>query len=299
MWVYTGPRGPSWSSVFGSLHVHLTKYFVPASAFELAYWQLFQRLGSKHLFPLDEQDRLNLTLGPHGSYWIITKDGPLSHNLPRDLAAEIRAAGAPPCHVALGFDQTWICLWSDHSFSWNLRDRYPSLGAKLQEYTKTKDTVALVALNPYDDSGSWFMVDCDGLIFYHLKTQTGQDLDEIHRLTVAYMQQQAKRTGLPMTNTSTRGNGKVMKSVISPLTTLDQPAHLGLRRLLPFSHQFQDVKRYVPYRLRQPDVVASVTVGLSTAISCNIFGLRAQRALTAGAIAGMITFGSVSRNGFQ
>ncbi|KAJ4390730.1 hypothetical protein N0V93_004328 [Gnomoniopsis smithogilvyi] len=269
----------------------------PASAFELAYWQLTQKFGTQHLFPLDDQSRANFTLGPRGSYFVVTRDGPHWHNLPEDLAAEIETAKRTPFHVALGVDQTWVCIWEDHTFSWNLRNKYSGLAAKLQAYANIKDTVALVALAPYDDRNSWIMVDCDGVILYSINGPTNQELHQIHSLTVRYMQGQARRTGQTISNMHTWGRGNSAKKEITPYTNFDKPEPLLLRRLLPFSQQLQEMKRHVPYRLRQQDVVVSTAVGCSMAIYCRIFGVKARPALAAGALAGLVTFGAVSQNG--
>lgn len=264
------------------------------SAYELAFFQVFHRLS----FP-DNQERaqINLTLGPHGSYFTMaTRKGLLWRNLPQDLADEIEASeiGAP-CHVALGYNQTWVCLWQDHTFSWNLKDKSPNLSAKLQKYKDVKNTIALVALSPYQDSGAWVLVDCDGFIdhsFINMNMSESVSAG-IQQMAVDYMQRRVRKTGISIHNKWSWGDREV-KSVIGPNTPLDVRPLFGIRRLYPLTQHFHSARARLPQRLRRPDAVTSASVGLCTALTCSSFGLKLGPALGAGAVAGMVTFAIIT-----
>jgi hypothetical protein len=283
-----------------------------ASLFEVSYKTLFQKISSAHSTSLNDLSHINLTLGPHGSYFTRTKHGALWRDLPPDLEEEIaqkQKNGVSPRQVALGRRNSYVCIWSDDRWSYHLRgggDGFADLIAKFEHYERTGERVAFVALDPFE-TDSWFVVDCDGVISSSWRGMKNENVDRIHALSMAYMQRRARKTGLTFTNKLTRGDrlrsfftgarsGRETQFVeITPHTTFDQqPSLLRSRLMDPLNNIRAAAAGVGPRgRWRQP-VFAAGVIGLSTGAICKYYGLPLGPAVLSGVTAGLFTAGYIA-----
>jgi hypothetical protein len=271
-----------------------------ASAFELAYKKLFEKISSNHSSSLKDLSCINLTLGPNGSYFTRTKDAALWRDLPPDLEKEIEVEqnkGVSPRQVALGRNNSYVCLWSNDRWSYRLAGNFKDLIAKFNYYKKTDEKIAFVALDPYE-TDSWFLVDWDGVVSMSFRNMRYDNIDRIQEIALGYMQRRARKTGQTFTNQFTRGSnlkhlftnrlsaneGQIL--TITPDSNYDVPApSLKMRLLDPLSN-IRSATSTQP-KWRQPFMAAGA-VGLSTGAICRCYGLP----LASAAISGVITAGA-------
>lgn len=182
--------------------------------------------------------------------------------------------------------------------SYNLGAHYPDLADALNARIITNAEIAFIALNPYDDD-SWFMVDCDGFCAWSFKNMKQDQIDEIRRLTLSYMQRRSRRTGCSYTNIWTSRN-RTESIKVTPETTYDEPRKSMFQR----AQKFAEGGLQMSYRnsiglqrglIKRPDVVAGFAAGVSTTTFCRAFGTKWATALNVGAAASAITFTIVSK----
>ncbi|KAK6863722.1 hypothetical protein PG995_000250 [Apiospora arundinis] len=195
----------------------------PNSAFQLAYKKLWDAASARDV------DQLNITFGPHGSYYCVTKGEPIWRDIPATLQTTIAQESSPnkrPRQVALGVHDTWICLWSDFSHSYDLGSHYPLLAAKLDGNNNNTDDsrIAFVALNPWQ-ADSWLLTDCEGLITWENAPAAGADnrakVEDVRILARDYMQRRARRTGATFTTSFSYDGREPLVTHITPQTRHD------------------------------------------------------------------------------
>ncbi|TVY56722.1 hypothetical protein LSUE1_G009783 [Lachnellula suecica] len=269
-----------------------------ATAYELVYCRVFNKISEEHSSSVKSLSHLNLTFGPFGAYFCVHKDGFFSRDIPESLVFKLESVKVKPRQVALGRGQAWVALWTDGTFSYNLGTNYPDLAERLHERFTTKAEIAFIALNPYDDD-SWFMVDCNGFCSWSFKNMTKDQVSEISRVTLGYLQRRSRRTGESFTNVRTVGN-KSISTQVTPETSFDDPAKSFVQRALKFGDmQFNIGLQYrtrLPQELiRRPDVIAGFATGVSTTVFSRALGIKTKSALTIGIVAGTVTFAVVSK----
>jgi hypothetical protein len=200
--------------------------------------------------------------------------------------------------VALGPGKALVPLRTDGTFSYNLGAHYPDLADALNERIRAKAKIAFIALNPYDDD-SWFMVDCNGFCSWNFKNMKQDQVDEIRRLTLSYIQRRSRRTGYPYTNVWTSGK-KTVSTRVTPETSYDEPTKSMFQRAQKFA-DFSIQTGYensigLPRGLKRPDMVAGYAAGVSTTMLFRALGLKLGSALNLGVAASAITFTVVSRS---
>lgn len=236
---------------------------------------------------------VNLTFGPQGSYFCTLKDGGYFYrDIPSTLVSKIESASSRPRQVALGRHSAWVVIWEDNTFSYDLGAHYPDLVQMLKQYEK----IAFVALNPYDDD-SHFLVNCDGQTSFTFEGLTNEQAETIREHTLGYLQRRSRRLGKEFNRTQTR-EGIETKIKITPQTNWDQPATAISQPAKYLSEVRNNLgvenRLRVPQRIRETDVVAGCTAGISTALMSKLYGLRVGKALNVGLTAGAFTFAAVA-----
>jgi hypothetical protein len=180
-----------------------------ASAWDLVDQRLWTRIWNKNTASLEDLRHINLTLGPGGSYFTTTKDGPVYRDIPTKLHEQIETAkDRRPRQVALGRHESFVCLWDDDTISYSVNLAYSGLAQKLQDYMDSNGKPpAFVALNPYD-TDSWFLADASGQCAWSLHGMTKSAIDSIRDTALAYLQRRAREDGTSFVERSETGAAK-------------------------------------------------------------------------------------------
>lgn len=99
----------------------------------------------------------------------------------------------------LGQGNAWIVLWKDGVFSYNLGANYPDLADAWKKSVREESEIVFVTLNPYNDDW-WFMVDRNRVRLWNFKDMKEDQMDEVKRVTLGYIQRRCRRTGTMYTN---------------------------------------------------------------------------------------------------
>ncbi|KAK8021703.1 hypothetical protein PG990_006841 [Apiospora arundinis] len=267
----------------------------PDSAFQLAYKRLWDAASARDV------DHLNITFGPHGSYYCVTKGEPIWRDIPATLQTTIAQESSPtkrPRQVALGVHDTWICLWSDYSHSFDLGSHYQLLATKLDGNNNTDDSrIAFVALNPWQ-ADSWLLADCGGLITWE-NAPAGADnrakVEDVRILARDYMQRRARRTGATFTTSFSYDGREPQVTQITPQTRHDDALSYD-----SMSSRLQLLRdRIPPPLLRADHALAGGAVVASTAMVCRLAGARVGTALNVGMMTGCVFAGGYLNGYFK
>lgn len=139
----------------------------------------------------DVRRKLSFAVGPGGSWFARRGEQVSYHRLPDDFVTKIKereAMGSYPYQVALGMHGSYVVVWSDDTWSWNLNG-YSGLARHLE----LADGINTIVLSPLD-CREWFLVNESGHVLWALYGDTGQ-LYLIEKDAQAYMQREARRTG--------------------------------------------------------------------------------------------------------
>jgi hypothetical protein len=253
----------------------------------------------------------SLTFGPGGSFFArvnyITYYAFLPSSLKSQIESRKRAAEETEStrvfalQVALGVGGTWVALWSDKSYSWDLGNQYDELHQKLNAVTEERDKPVFVALSPYK-SDDYFVVDRDGLIGYRVSNLDQSSSACLDNMTNRYMQLRARKDGIMYKNRFTVRN--VMKSyVIGPETNFPtELSEMKKHKNIADTSQESIMQSFLNNRaetwrriqlanMRRRDLMPIATAGLMTATACSYAGLpkRITISATVGAVAGTST----------
>lgn len=265
------------------------------SAFQLAYKKLWDTASA------GDAARLNITFGPHGSYYCVTKGEPIWRDTPAGLQAAIAKQSSPtkkPRQVALGIHDTWICLWSDYSHSYHLGSHYPLLAAQLDQTKNTSDEsagesdrIAFVALNPWQ-ADAWLMVDCKGMVTWEnapAGSNNRAGVENVRTLARDYMQRRARRTGATFTTSFSYGDREALAMNITPHTRHDDGS---LPVAASVSNRLRLLRDIIPPPLLSTTyaINGGAVVG-STAVVCRLAGFKLGKAVSTGFMAGCVYTG--------
>ncbi|KAK5125980.1 hypothetical protein LTR85_011335 [Meristemomyces frigidus] len=173
----------------------------------------------------DVRRMVSFSIGPGGS-WFARRGKQVAHNgLPADLLMKIKereVQGAYPHQVALGMYSSYVVVWSDDTWSWDLNG-YGSLA----QYLKDEESIDTIVLSPFDCT-EFFLVQESGRVMWSLNGDHVQ-LGLIMRDAQGYMQREARREQKTIT---THVNGKSV--IITPDTHFgESPAvSFGVSRIL-------------------------------------------------------------------
>ncbi|KAK8127093.1 uncharacterized protein PG998_002852 [Apiospora kogelbergensis] len=248
----------------------------PDSAFQLAYKKLWDTASA------GDAARLNITFGPHGSYYCLSSPPPTKK----------------PRQVALGIHDTWICLWSDYSHSYHLGSHYPLLAAQLDQTKNTSDEsagesdrIAFVALNPWQ-ADAWLMVDCKGMVTWEnapAGSNNRAGVENVRTLARDYMQRRARRTGATFTTSFSYGDREALAMNITPHTRHDDGS---LPVAASVSNRLRLLRDIIPPPLLSTTyaINGGAVVG-STAVVCRLAGFKLGKAVSTGFMAGCVYTG--------
>lgn len=263
--------------------------------------RLFDKISAKYGGSLAGLQKINLVLGPKGSYFTTTKDGPLYRDIPTQLDGKIKSQALlniKPRQVSLGQHESYICLWDNSTISYSLNLSYPGLAEKMQKYIDEQwKPPAFVAMNPYD-AYSWFLVDADGQCAWHLQNMDKSAIKRIRKAALNYLQRRAREDGTSFTETTTF-NGKETSLNVTPLTNFDEPYALNLTRMA--EHLPEPISRFATM-VREPllsekgkrNAVVFGCASVNIAVACRIRGMDLRSSLIAGGVAGAATLAGYS-----
>ncbi|RDI87603.1 hypothetical protein Vi05172_g2196 [Venturia inaequalis] len=274
-WTYTGLTGLAW---------------------DLMDSRLFNKISAKHAASLEDLQRINLVLGPKGSYFTTTKDGPVYRDIPTQLHEKIRSQAlidVKPRQVSLGQHDSYICLWDDSTISYSLNLSYTGLAEKMQEYIDKKlIPPAYVAMNPYD-SYSWFLVGADGQCAWQLQNMDASAIKGIQKAALNYLQRRAREDGSSFTETMSF-NGKETSWRVTPQTNLDKSYAMnrtGLAEKLPepVSQLVAIVRTPLVGERGRRNAIVFGCASVNIALACKTRGMEWRSSLLAGGFAGAAT----------
>lgn len=262
--------------------------------------RLFDKISSRYGGSLRDLRHINLTIGPRGSYFTTTKDGPVYRDIPSQLYDRIKSQALKnvhPSHVSLGQHDSYICLWDDSTISYSVNLSYTGLAEKIQEYIDNDSRPPeFVAMNPYDNY-SWFLVNPNGTCDWQLKSMETSAVENIREATLSYLQRRARADGSSFTNTTTL-NGKETTLHVTPTTNFDGP--LGSLSSPVMDRLPEPISRIL-IKLREPlsdgrgkrNAVVFGLAGLNIGIACRDRGMRWRTKLLAGSVGGIVALGAL------
>lgn len=257
-------------------------------------------MSAKNTASLEDLQKINLTLGPKGSYFTTTKDGPVYRDIPTQLHEKIQSEAVKavkPRQVSLGQHDSYICLWDDETISYSLNLAYTGLASKIQEYIDNDSKPPVfVAMNPYDNN-SWFLVGEDGQCAWHLENMENGAIEDIQETVLNYLQRRAREDGTSFTETTTL-NGTESSLHVTPLTNFDKSSGVlssPIMKALP-----QPMSKLL-MKLREPIVDGrgkrnGVVFGLASfnlGIACRNRGVSWRTTIFAGGAAGIVTLAAL------
>ncbi|KUJ18907.1 uncharacterized protein LY89DRAFT_667957 [Mollisia scopiformis] len=286
------------ANLLGSFRAGRWDPYCCPTAYELVYNRVYRRIFEEYSSSVEALSHVNVTFGPLGAYFCTVKDGLFYRDIPPSLVSKLEAVEVEPRQVALGRGNAWVAIWKDGTFSYNLGAHYSDLADALNERFNENAEIAFIALNPYDND-SWFMVDCNGFCSWNFKNMKRDQIAEIRKRTLSYLQRRSRRTGTSYTSVATTGT-KTVSIKVTPETSYDEPAKSLLQRaqrLADFRIQTGNGHSIgLPQALKRPAVAAGCVAGVSTTVLGRAFGLRLGSALNLGVAAGAIACTVVSQN---
>lgn len=278
-WTYTGLTGLAW---------------------DLMDSRLFYKISSRYGASLEDLRHINLTLGPKGSYFTTTKDGPVYRDIPTSLHEKIKSQAledVKPRQVSLGQHDSYICLWSDNTISYSVNLSYTGLAEKMQKYIDNDSKPPVfIAMNPYDNY-SWFLVDANGQCAWQFKSMEISAIKNIQEVVLGYLQRRARSDGSSFTETTTL-NGKEMSFLVTPETKFDEPS-----KILDFliMKRFPEPVSKILMKLREPlidgrrkrNATVFVLVGFNIGIACRSRGMRWRTTLLVSSVGGIVALGAL------
>ncbi|TLD31807.1 hypothetical protein E2P81_ATG07297 [Venturia nashicola] len=279
-WTYTGRTGLAW---------------------DLMDSRLFDKISSVYGASLEDLQKINLVLGPKGSYFTTSKDGPVYRDIPAQLHEKIKSQAlidVKPRQLSLGQNDSYICLWDDLTISYSVNLSYTGLAEKMQEYIdKEGKPPAFIAMNPYDNY-SWFLVDADGQCAWHLQSMDKTAIKGIQEAALSYLQRRAREDSTCFTETTTF-NGKERSLRVTPQTYFDTPYAVNVNRL---ADKFPEPVSRLVAMMREPligergrrNAVVFGCASVNIAVACKIRGMDLRSSLVYGGLAGAITLAGYS-----
>lgn len=134
-------------------------------------WEQLQRLHGtlENRGSEDRRSDFAVTWGDGSTWWAGWNEGEWTGNqLPQTLSYEIlskQALNIKPRHVALGRSGSWVALWNDGGFSFELKG-YEKLAIKLND--TEKEGIEYIALDPHT-SEHYFMIWDGGDVSYSVR----------------------------------------------------------------------------------------------------------------------------------
>jgi hypothetical protein len=137
----------------------------------------------------ESRRKATFTIGA-GPSWFAKRGETIAYNaLPKALLMELhqyRENKVRPVQVALGMRGSYVAVWSDRTWTWEL-DGYEGLGIYLREGVIPNT----ITLSPYNNK-EWFLAQDDGHVLWKLLGPKAQKGDVIQREALRFMQAKAK-----------------------------------------------------------------------------------------------------------